>query len=409
MTGSRIYIGIDWSQEKHDVSFLNEEGASVLEFVIKQEVAGYKQLDEKRQQFGVGASECVVGIESAHTLLIDYLWGQGYTQIYVLPPGVVAANRGRNRQSGAKNDRYDSRVIGETLRTDLHKFYPWHPGSETLQAMRVRVKQAEFWTKESTRLANRLQTVLLRYYPAALAVFPSWPTPLVCHFVIAYPTPAAAKGLSLADFKSFAKSHRYPKPRSLPACYERLCAPYPQAQAGLVTAYASEALPLAKALLASLQNEQENLRQLQKLFEQHTDAHLFAALPGVGAWLAPALLVKFGEDRKRFPAPEPLQSLAGTCPVTNQSGKKRSVLFRRSCDHAFRQITQQWARSAVAQSDWAAAYFDELSKRGLTPTHAYRCLANRLLAISWKLWHDKLLFDDAVLLQSRLLRRKPRS
>jgi transposase len=409
MTGSRIYIGIDWSQEKHDVSFLNEQGASVLEFVIKQEVAGYKQLDEKRQQFGVAASACVVGIESAHTLLIDYLWGQGYTQIYVLPPGVVAANRGRNRQSGAKNDRYDSRVIGETLRTDLHKFYPWHPGSETLQAMRVRVKQAEFWTKESSRLANRLQAVLLRYYPAALAVFPSWPTPLVCHFVIAYPTPAAAKGLSLEQFKAFAKSHRYPRPRSLPACYERLCAVYPPAQAGLVTAYASEALPLAKALLASLQNEKENLQQLQKLFQQHSDAHLFAALPGVGEWLAPALLVKFGEDRKRFPAPEPLQSLAGTCPVTNQSGKKRSVLFRRSCDHAFRQITQQWARSAVAQSDWAAAYFDELSKRGLTPTHAYRCLANRLLAITWKLWHDKLIFDDAVLLQSRLQRRKPRT
>lgn len=404
-----VYMGIDWSQEKHDVSILNEKGASILDLTIKNGEEGYRQLNEKRKQFGVAASECIVGIESAHTLLIDYLWSEGYTQIYVLPPGVIAANRGRNRQSGAKNDRYDSRVIGETLRTDLHKFYPWHPGSETLQAMRVRVKQAEFWTKESTRLANRLQAVLLRYYPAALAVFPSWPTPLVCHFVIAYPTPAAAKGLSLADFKAFAKSHRYPKPRSLPACYERLCAAYPPAQAGLVTAYASEALPLAKALLASLQNEKENLRQLQKLFLQHTDAHIFAALPGAGEWLAPALLVKFGEDRKRFPAPEPLQSLAGTCPVTNQSGKKRTIHFRRSCDHAFRHITQQWARCAVAQSDWAAAYFDELSKRGLAPTHAYRALANRLLAITWKLWQDNLLFDDAVLLQSRLKRRKPRT
>lgn len=37
--------------------------------------------------------------------------------------------------------------------------------------MRVRVKQAEFWTKQSTRLANRLEALLLRYYPAALECF----------------------------------------------------------------------------------------------------------------------------------------------------------------------------------------------------------------------------------------------
>ena len=94
-----IYIGIDCSQEKHDVNFLNEKGSSIIEMEVKQGVEGYKQLDAKRKQLGVEASECIVGIESAHTLLIDYLWSQGYTQIYVLPPGVIAANRGRNRQS----------------------------------------------------------------------------------------------------------------------------------------------------------------------------------------------------------------------------------------------------------------------------------------------------------------------
>lgn len=111
---------------------------------------------------------------------------------------------------------------------------------------------------------------------------------------------------------------------------------------------------------------------------------------------------------KRFPKPQPLQSLAGTCPVTNQSGKKRSVHFRRS-DYAFRHIAQQWARCAVSQSDRAASYFNELTGRGFTSTHAYRCLANRLLAIAWKLWQDNLLFDESVLLQNRLQRRKPRT
>ena len=31
-----IYIGIDWSQEKHDVNFLNEKGSSIIEMEVKQ-------------------------------------------------------------------------------------------------------------------------------------------------------------------------------------------------------------------------------------------------------------------------------------------------------------------------------------------------------------------------------------
>ncbi|MBV7339969.1 hypothetical protein KFU94_69525 [Chloroflexi bacterium TSY] len=44
-----------------------------------------------------------------------------------------------------------------------------------------------------------------------------------------------------------------------------------------------------------------------------------------------------------------LQSLAGTCPVTKQSGKVRTVHFRRACDHDFRYFTQQFA-AAPAKS-----------------------------------------------------------
>ncbi|MCO5214384.1 MAG: IS110 family transposase [Caldilinea sp.] len=402
-----IYIGIDWSREKHDVTYLNEKGAEIETQTVRHDAKGFEQLDKVRRSIGVGSNECVVGIESAHTVLIDFLWAKGYEQIYVIPPAVINANRRRNRQSGARNDRYDSLVIAETLLTDRHKFYPWRPGSERLQQMRRLVSQGEFWTTECTRVANRLEAELLRYYPEALAVFPSWPTALVCHFVLAFPTPQAAKRLSLDEFKAFARQHHYPKPRLLSGCYDRLIAAHPEAQPATVSAGAMAATPLAEALLHALQHKQRNRSQLKALFDQHPDAALFGSLPGVGDWLAPALLVKFGEDRQRFPSAEAVQVLAGTCPVTYQSGKKRSVRFRRSCDHSFRQIAQLWARSAVAQSDWAASYFKELTSRRLATSHAYRCLANRLIAIAWRLWQDRILYDEAVHLQNRARRRRP--
>jgi transposase len=402
-----MYMGIDWSTEKHDVMIQNEQGGEVLAKVIQHNADGFAELDKVRRQLKVSAADCIVGIESAHTLLIDFLWSAGYEQIYVVPPGTVSANRGRNRQSGARNDRYDSRVIAETLRTDLAKFHPWHPGSEGLQEMRVQLGEDMVWTKECTRLGNRLQQILYRYYPAALAVFPSWPTQIICHFLLTYPTPNDVDELSLEEFTHFAKSHHYPKPRLLPACYQRLNATYPVARPALSNAYADQTKRLAQALLHALRNKDETRKALASSFEQHEDAAIFASLPGTGKWLAPALLVKFGEDRDRFPSAAPLQALAGTCPVTYQSGKKRSVRFRRSCDHQFRHIVQQWARCATLQSDWAASYRHSVFTRHRSGSRADRSLANRLLAIAWKLWQTRTTYDETVHLQNCMKRRKP--
>lgn len=402
-----IYIGIDWSTEKHDVAFVNEKGGTIQTAVIEHSQAGFAKLEALREQLQVEPKKCIVGMETAHSLLIDHLWASGYEAIYVLPPGVINANRGRNRQSGARNDRYDSLVIAETLRTDLHKFFAWHPGRTELQQMRVMVGQAFFWTRETVRLANRLQTLLARYYPAALTVFKSWPTRLNCEFVLAYPTPESAAHLSWSEFEEFAKKWHYPRPKLLPACFKRLQQPYPAIRPGITAAYGQEARHLALSLRISLEIEEENLKQLQAMFESHPDAHIFASLPGTGRWLAAALLVKVGEDRQRFPSASSLQALAGTCPVTDQSGNRRSIYFRRSCDHQFRQIAQQWARSAVRESAWAASYFQEVCERVGSANHAYRCLANRLVAILWKLWQSKIDYDEQVHLQKRLQRCQP--
>lgn len=402
-----LYMGIDWSSKKHDVTFLNEKGGVIQTATIEHSAAGFHELEKLRSQLQVTPEQCVVGMETAHSLLIDHLWSEGYEAIYVLPPGAVQANRGRLRQSGARDDRYDSQVIAETLRTDRHRFHPWGPGSPTLQRMRVLMHEVFFWTKETVRLANRLEAMLLRYYPAARYVFPSWPTRIVCALLQAYPEPAAAASLTWSEFQAFARQHRYTKRRELPACFQRLQQPYPQVRPELVPAYGEAAQQLAAALDQSMQVKQTTVAQLHKVFLTHPDAHIFDSLPGVGTWLGPALLVKVGEDRQRFPTANALQALAGTCPVTSQSGGRKSVRFRRSCDHQFRQIAQQWARSAVKVSPWAATYYASVYARVGSHNQAFRSLANRLLAILWRIWQDGTEYDENLHLQNRAKRCQP--
>jgi len=75
-----VYIGIDWSQDKHDVCFLDEAGESIARVVVPHSPEGFARFEAHRQRLGATPAECLVGIETAHNLVIDYLWGHGYTQ-----------------------------------------------------------------------------------------------------------------------------------------------------------------------------------------------------------------------------------------------------------------------------------------------------------------------------------------
>jgi len=405
-----VYLGIDWSQDKHDACFVNEKGVAIASLVIPHSIEGLQRLDNTREKLGVLPAECWVGLETAHNLVIDYLWSRDYSQVYVIPPNAVKSTRPRYRQSGAHHDPSDAFVIGDMLRTDQARLQPWHPDSELVQQMRAKVSLLMYLTQEKTRASNRLTAVLLRYYPAALRVF-SRPMPeITWHFICAYPTPEAAQALAWAEFEAFARGHHYRQAKAkLRASFARLQASQPSAAPSVVLAYQNEAALLAQHLLSLSRTKTEQLKELASLFDQHVDADLFRSLPGTGEFLAPGLLCKFGDDRRRFPSPLGLQCLAGTCPVTQQSGQRRTVKFRKACDHEFRAITQQWALASLAQSTWAAGYWEHVRPQCDSDSHAYRCLANRWLAIAWRMWQDRRPYDEAYHLQQRAGRQQPRS
>jgi transposase len=171
--------------------------------------------------------------------------------------------------------------------------------------------------------------------------------------------------------------------------------------------YQDEAKLLAQLLLPLVQAKGRNLRELADLFARHPDHQIFASLPGTGNLLGPGLLSKFGDDRARFPTAASVQALAGTCPVTDQSGKRTVIRFRRGCDREFRWLGQQWALNSLKDSVWANAYWQQVRPNCRNNNQAYRCLANRWLAIAWKLWQTNQLYDEAYHLQQRRLRSKP--
>jgi len=106
----QVYIGIDWSEKKHDAVFINEAGSSLAIVTFEHSVEGLEKFESVRQDLGQAPGEVIVGLETAHNLLIDYLWAHRYTQVYVVPPSVVKSARKRYRQSGARTDESDAEL-----------------------------------------------------------------------------------------------------------------------------------------------------------------------------------------------------------------------------------------------------------------------------------------------------------
>src|SRR5207245_4576236 len=97
---------------------------------------------------------------------------------------------GRFRQSGAKDDPFDARVLADFLRTDHAHLRALQPSSAAAQELKLLTEDYHRQVRQQTRLVNQLTITLKAYYPRALEVA-ELTTALAREFLQAYPTPEA--------------------------------------------------------------------------------------------------------------------------------------------------------------------------------------------------------------------------
>jgi transposase len=401
-----LLIGIDQSPKKHDICITDAQGRQLAQGTVDNSLAGFQWIHQQCQRLAVVPQECLVALESAYDLVVDYLLDHGY-QVYVVPGRAVNRYRDRHRQSRSCSDPGDASVLADILRTDRHRFVPLAADQPLTRQVCSLVRLLSTLKGNVVRVSNQLRQLLWRYYPVAADLFSKLDQPLTCAFIQAYPTPQAAQQLTLPQFRTFCHQQRYWHAGYIARRYGQLQAAETFASEAVANAYAQQAQSLARVLLYLVREREATQKALTAAFEQHPDAHIYTSLPGAGEFLAPALLSKFRDCRARFPSAAVVQAVAGTCPVTEQSGKRRKrVSFRRACDREFRWIATEFARCSIPSSAWAAAYFEMVRPRVEKMSHAYRCLANRWLSILWRLWTDRVAYDEAVHQRNRFANRR---
>lgn len=384
------YAGFDWAKDHHQVVILDASGHIAADFQFEHTASGWQRWREQVAALGPGVA---AGVETSQGVVVEHLLQSGVT-IYPISPASAKAYRERKVASGNKTDHLDAWSLADALRVDGHGWKALAKEDPLVAELRLLCRDEIALIEERTALVNQLQSALREYYPAALEAFEDWTLPAAWAFVEAFPTPQTLLKAGKRKWEKFLHSHKLARPQT----YERRLECF--ARAGELTS--SPALTSAKSRLAVaraqmlrlLQRQLEAYRaEIEKLFAQHPDHHLFGSLPGAGPKIGPRLLSEIGSDRTRFENPCALQCLAGTAPVSYQSGQIHKVRLRRHCNKALRHTVHLWANLSRSLCPWAAAYYDQLRARGKSHACALRCLGQRWLKILWKMWQTGASYD----------------
>lgn len=384
------YAGLDWAKDHHDVVVVDRQGTIVAEFGFEHSAQGWEKFRQNIKPY----PPLGVALETNHGIVVDQLMEVGCL-VFAIHPKSAKHYRDRKIPSGNKTDRTDAWTLAEALRTDGR---PWNPVSledEATQRIRLLCRDEIALIEQRTLLVNQLQQALRDYFPAVLDAFEDMTLESSWDFLIQFPTPQTLVLAGKRRWEKFLHTHHLWREDSAERRYEifaradKFCG-----AASVVTSKSVLAISLVK-VLKTLQAQLKVYRQeITRQFTQHPDSKIFDSLPGAGAKLAPRLLAELGIERNRFLDAEGLQCVAGTAPISFQSGQIKKVRVRYQCDKTLRYTVHLWADCSRKYCVWAQVYYQAKPKQGKSHACALRCLGQRWLKILWKMWQTRTAYDE---------------
>jgi transposase len=386
-----VCAGIDWASTDHVGCVVDMAGRVVDRFTAAHDKAGIAGMIARLRRAGAGE----VAIERGDGPLVVALLAAGLT-VVVITSRQVKNLRSRFSAAGGKDDRFDSYVLADTLRTDRARLRPLIPDTPATVALRATVRARKDLVAHRVAAANRLRAHLAVAFPAAVGLFSELDGPLSLAFLARFGSQDGAAGLdedAMAGWLSTLPARGNPAPAAV------LCARLQAAPPGATGRDGAAQAGVTTALTATLTTLSAQIKaleiQIAGQLAAHPDSHIFTPLPRAGTLRAARLLAEIGDCRSRFPDPWSLAALAGVAPVTRQSGSHISRTFRWAVSHPLRDAVCDFAGDSRHASAWAAAIYGGARDRGKDHPHAVRILGRAWIYVIWRCWQDGTAYDPA--------------
>jgi len=400
------FVGIDWADAKHDVCVQAAASEQRNFDCFAHQADRIEQWAySMHRRFG---GPIAVALELAKGPLVYALQKYDFFVLFPINPSTLAKYREAFKPSRAKDDPSDAELALELLVRHPERFKPLKPQSVEMRKLLSLVEQRRRLVDDKTRLTNRLSAALKQYFPQALDWFEQRDTVLFCNFVTRWPTLIQVKRARKASLEAFFKSHNARSHAINEMRIEAIKAATPLTQdAAVVTAHRLQAQVLVDLLRLTLQAVDRYDAEIANIASGLPDYALFRELPGAGPALAPRLMVAFGEQRERFLGAAEVQKYSGIAPVTERSGNKHWVHWRRQCPTFVRQTFVEWAAQTITQSFWAGAYYRQQRDKGSSHQAAVRALAFKWIRIVYRCWQTRTPYNESTYLNALKCRGSP--
>lgn len=404
-----IYVGIDWSDTHHDFCILDESGKKLDSFVVSHGQDGF-ELAHKHIGKHASADQARVAIETKDSLLVDFFNELGYT-LHFLNPKQTDRFRDRHRMSRSKSDSFDAYVLADAVRTDLHLFNVLSPLDEESLRLRVLTRTREGLVRRKVAVSNEITTYLKRYFPVALDLFGGIDNLEAISFLMQYPTYEQARSVSEIRIASIlSKGAGVSKAIALRHSQhvrEKLQQLQPLAAASIIRSYPLAIKSLLRQLRAIIDEIARLDNDIRESYNDHPNKDLIGSIPGVAETLGPVIAAEIGADMTRFHNIKILKAYCGSSPVTVQSGKYRSIRFRRACNEHIRRALHLASQSAIRTAAWARQLYDRNRAEGKSYGRALRAVADQLLEMLYVMLIKRTPYDEAYHLKMKELHGHP--
>lgn len=401
----RVYVGIDWGSEAHQVCVLDVRGTVRSERHVPHEAQALEALATALiAAAGSEAAAVAVAIEVPHGAVVETLLERGLA-VFALNPKQLDRFRDRFTVAGAKDDRRDARVLADAVRTDRRAFTRVRLPAAAVLELREETRIHNELRTEWSRATNRLRQQLARFYPQLLELGDVEEPWLWALYELA-PTPSVAAHLRGARLTQLLRTHRIRR-HTADSVLAVLRTPALTVAPGTVEAAQRHIAVLLAQLRLLHRQRQECEHRVATLLtrdalarppsddgprREHSDLEILLSLPGAGNLVVATMLAEAGEALAERDYTT-LRTRSGVAPVTRRSGKKLTVLMRYACNEQLRNVCHYWAQGAIRWDPRSQQHYAALRAKNHSHGRALRGVADRLQAVLVAMLRTGTLYD----------------
>lgn len=398
------FLGIDGGYDAHQICLMEATGEVRAERPVAHDAAAVQAaITALLEQTGAAPAQIAVAIETPRGALVATLLERGFP-VFALNPKQLDRFRDRHTVAGAKDDRRDALVLGDSLRTDPRAFRRVQLDDAVVIQLRELAHAEDDLKRDLSRLTNRLRDQIYRIAPPLLTLCPAADEPWFWTLLEQAPTPIAQLLLTRTDVLALLKRHRirrltaadvlaaiqtpafYVAPGVIEATQDAVALLIPQIR--VVAAQLKRCEARQVELLAGLRERPASEAEPG----EHRDVEILESLPGVGRMVTVTMLVDATQPLATRDY-DRVRAHVGVAPITKASGKRRVVSMRYACHPRLREAAYHWGRVSLQHDDASAAYYRRLRARGHTHGRALRSVVDRLLRILVVMLRHRTLYD----------------